>query len=258
MEISIRHLDHTYPGQPPKAALQDICLEIPSGQFVALIGPSGCGKSTLLRLIADLLHPTSGAILIDGRSPQAVKAARETAWMAQSPALLPWLTGRQNVELAAHFSNPTRKNAASPHSALTRVGLADLNGEYPVQLSGGMQQRLALARLLVQNAQLWLMDEPFAALDEITRESLAGELIDIWTPQRPTVVWVTHNIYEAVRMADRIVVFSAGPGKITADIPIPLERPRREDSPTFQHILQQARTALQQAAHNVATGGPHA
>lgn len=247
MNIQIRKLTHQYPGKPPKTALLNLQAAIPSGQFVALVGTSGCGKSTLLRLIANLLTPTDGTVLLDGVSPVDMKKTRQTAWMAQSPALLPWLTARENIELAQRFTNPKENRRTSTSEALERVGLGTLNGEYPAALSGGMQQRVALARLLVQNASLWLMDEPFAALDEITRETLSSELLDIWTPTRPTVLWVTHNIFEAIRLADRILVFTPGPGSIAADIDIPLPRPRRDTGPEFQNYLIKTRDALKQA-----------
>lgn len=245
MQIKISALTHTFPGSPPKTVLDTIETEINSGEFTALVGPSGCGKTTLLRLIADLLQPSSGEIRINGHTPAEIRTARQSAWMAQSPALLPWLSARQNVSLAVQFA---KKNGDAPEIALARVGLHDLNGEFPAQLSGGMQQRVALARLLVQNCPLWLMDEPFAALDEITRENLAGQLASIWAAQQPTVVWVTHNIYEAIRLADRVLVFSAAPGRIIADIAIRLPRPRNEADAEFQALLLEIRSALQQAA----------
>lgn len=248
MSIEIQELTHQFPGKPSKTALLNLQASIPSGQFVALVGTSGCGKSTLLRLIANLLTPTAGIIELDGISPVEMKKSRQTAWMAQSPALLPWLTARENIELAQRFTNPYQSRRTSTSDALERVGLGTLNGEYPAALSGGMQQRVALARLLVQNATIWLMDEPFAALDEITREILSSELLDIWTPTRPTVLWVTHNIFEAIRLADRVLVFTPGPGTIAADINIQLPRPRQDMDPEFQRYLVKTREVLKQAA----------
>jgi NitT/TauT family transport system ATP-binding protein len=245
MRVVIQSLQHTFNRpRPPRRALEDITVEIPSGQFAAIIGPSGCGKSTLLRLIGDLLPSSRGRILLDGHSPGEMRKARRIAWMAQSPALLPWLTARENVSLAQQFMPANGHQRISPEDALKRVGLGDAAAAYPFSLSGGMQQRLALARLLALDAGVWLMDEPFAALDELTREHLAGELLEMWQPLKPTVLWVTQNIYEAVRLADRVLVLSPAPGRITADLRIDLPRPRIEVDPGFQTVLQTIRAAL--------------
>lgn len=245
MQIEVSSLSHTYPGKPARPALAGLDLNIPSGQFVALIGPSGCGKSTFLRIAANLLAPTKGNIRIDGRTPAEVNAARQVAWMAQSPALLPWLTARENVSLARRFLNG-QNGGISAAEALERVGLTGQADAYPFTLSGGMQQRLALARLLIQPAGLWLMDEPFAALDEITRERLAQELLQLWQPLRPTVLWVTHHIHEALRLADRVLVLSVSPGRLIADVPVELPRPRSENDPLFQAALSRLRACLAQ------------
>ena len=245
MDIRVETLTHVFTnGKPQRTALEEINFEVKTGQFVALIGPSGCGKSTLLRLAGDLLQPTCGTITLDGRKPAEMRAAHEIAWMAQSPALLPWLDARQNVALAQRFMPANRRPRLSVDQVLDRVGLSDAASAFPFSLSGGMQQRLALARLLALEAGLWLMDEPFAALDEITREHLTTELLDLWQPLHPTVLWVTHNIYEALRLADRILVFSPSPGRIAADLTIDFPRPRSEDNPQFQLTLAALRTAL--------------
>lgn len=249
VNISIKALTHSFKnGVPHRTALADLNLEFLTGKFTAIIGPSGCGKSTLLRLVADLIQPTQGSILLNGKSTRTMRQAGEIAWMAQSPALLPWLSAVENVTLAQKFQEPKRKPRLSALDALHRVGLADVATAYPFTLSGGMQQRLALARLLALDAELWLMDEPFAAVDEITRERLASELLDLWQPLRPTVLWVTHNIYEALRLADRILVFTPSPGKIAADLVIDLPRPRREDDPGFQKNINLLRSLM--ASHN--------
>mgnify|MGYP005834137257 FL=1 len=244
MRVEINALSHTFFNPQPRPALLNLNLSIPSGQFVAVIGPSGCGKSTLLRLIASLIQPTHGSIWLDGKTPAQANAARQVAWMAQSPALLPWLTAEQNIALARKLLATRLNHQMSVEQALRRVGLQQAARAYPFTLSGGMQQRLALARLLIQNAGLWLMDEPFAALDEITRENLTRELLELWQPAQPTVLWVTHNIYEAVRLADRVIILSAAPGQIIADVPVDLPHPRAEDSFTFQALLKQLRVAL--------------
>lgn len=247
MYVSVRGLQHVYPGPPPRPALGEVSLEVDTGRFVAIIGPSGCGKSTLLRLIAGLLEPQQGSIHL--RQPGHGHAGgasvyRRVAWMAQSPALLPWLSARDNVALAQRFHRNGASPRLSPEEALQRVGLSDAAGAYPFMLSGGMQQRLALARTLSLDAGLWLMDEPFASLDELTRERLTRELEDLWAPLRPTVLWVTHNIHEAIRLADQALVFSQRPGRFVANLPIELPRPRRESSAGFQALLAKLRAAL--------------
>jgi NitT/TauT family transport system ATP-binding protein len=244
MQVVIHALEHTFPGKPPRHALNDLSIDIPSGTFTAVVGPSGCGKSTLLRLVAGLLSPQTGKVRLNGKPVTDPAIARKVAWMSQSPALMPWLTARANVALAQRFHTNGHPLRLSPDEALQRVGLADATGAYPFMLSGGMQQRLALARTLTIDAELWLMDEPFAALDELTRERLTHELAQLWEPLRPTVLWVTHNIYEALRLADRVLVFSQQPGRLIADIPVSLPRPRIESDVEYQRLLAALRTAL--------------
>jgi NitT/TauT family transport system ATP-binding protein len=240
MDILIDSLTHTFPNRP---ALDDISLRVPAGQFVAIVGPSGCGKSTLLRLCANLLRPTAGKILLGGLTPAGAVSARRIAWMAQSPALLPWRTARANVALAGHFLPPDSARLSAAE-ALALVGLSDSAAAYPFMLSGGMQQRVALARTLTMPAGLWLMDEPFAALDELTRERLTTELLDLWQPYRPTVLWVTHNLTEALRLADRVLVLSDRPAHLTADISVSLPRPRDDSAPDFLALLKTLRKVL--------------
>jgi NitT/TauT family transport system ATP-binding protein len=244
MQVVIHALEHTFPGKPPRHALNELSIDIPSGTFTAVVGPSGCGKSTLLRLVAGLLSPQTGKVRLNGKPVTDPAIARKVAWMSQSPALMPWLTARANVALAQRFHTNGHPLRLSPDEALQRVGLADATGAYPFMLSGGMQQRLALARTLTIDAELWLMDEPFAALDELTRERLTHELAQLWEPLRPTVLWVTHNIYEALRLADRVLVFSQQPGRLIADIPVSLPRPRIESDVEYQRLLAALRTAL--------------
>ncbi len=244
MHISVQHLTHTYPGKPSRQALLDLSFEVAPGEFAAIVGPSGCGKSTLLRLAAALLRPTGGQLLLDGVPPQQAARAHRVAWMAQSPALLPWLAARDNVALAQKFHRRDRPPRLSPEEALQMVGLSDAAGVHPLTLSGGMQQRLALARTLTLDADLWLMDEPFSSLDELTREQLSAELLALWQPLRPTVLWVTHNIYEALRLADRVLVLSPRPAALQADFPVLLPRPRQENDPAFQSLLAELRRAL--------------
>ncbi len=244
--IEFSQVSHQYLNGHLVHALQAINLTIHSGQFIALIGPSGCGKSTLLRLTANLIEPSSGQISIHGESPQQAILNKRIAWMAQQPALLPWLSVQKNIELALKFQKHLAPPPEKVQQALEAVQLTDAAQQFPNTLSGGMQQRLALARLLVQEADTWLMDEPFAALDELTRESLTSKLFQLWSSYQPTVLWVTHNIHEAVKLADRILVFSPQPGRISADLPLQLAHPRREDSSEFQTALNHLRKILHQ------------
>ena len=219
---------------------------VESGEFLAIIGPSGCGKSTLLRIIAGLIQPCKGNVALDDQSPREVRLSRRIAWMAQQPAMLPWLTAHDNIALASRFLPAGESPRMSPEKALERVHLSHVEAGYPFTFSGGMQQRLALARLLVLNVPLWLMDEPFAALDEITREQLTRELADLWQPLQPTVLWVTHHIHEALRLADRVLLLSSSPGHVAADIPVNLTRPRIEASEDFQRLVQSVHDQLEQ------------
>lgn len=242
--VSITSLSHVYNGKSQLHALDGITLDIAPGQFTAVIGPSGCGKSTLLRLLAGLIKPTAGEIYINGMVPAQAAAAHHLVWMAQKPALLPWLTVEGNLQLARRMQAGGKLRNYSNTDILTMVGLSESAEQYPHQLSGGMQQRLALARLMVVDAPLWLMDEPFAALDELTRDSITSEFAALWRLSKPAVLWVTHNIHEAIRLADRILVMSARPGRIISDLSIDLTQPRTESSCEFQNLLTDIRLIL--------------
>ncbi len=246
MQISIQSISHQYFNGKTTHALEDIHLDILQKQFVALIGPSGCGKSTLIRLIAHLISPSQGKISIGKFDPKQAIENGQVAWMAQSPALLPWLTVAGNLRLAERFQRGKGRQQLSVEQVLERVGLADAADQHPYALSGGMQQRLALARLLLQDAPIWLMDEPFAALDELTRERLTDELFSLWKDFSPTVMWITHNIHEAIKLSDRIIVFSEKPGTIIADVPNTIPHPRVESNPDFQELLSKLRHILHQ------------
>lgn len=235
-------------------ALRPLDLDIAAGSFVAVVGPSGCGKSTLLRLLAGLERPTDGAIAIGPVDPDQARRRGQVGWMAQRPALLPWATALDNVTLARRLTGGSASlgsDEPSPAELLDLVGLHDAHGHLPGALSGGMGQRVALARTLAQGACLWLMDEPLAALDELTREAVADDLLMIWTRRRPTVVWVTHHLGEAVALADRVVVLSPRPGRVVADIAVPLPRPRDPTAARTQSLVRRVRTALDTPA-----GGP--
>lgn len=225
-------------------ALAPLSLTIETGSLVGIIGPSGCGKSTLLRLVADQIVPSTGTILLDGAPPTTARRRKAIGWMAQNPALLPWRTVLDNVRLPLMVNHQHGRAALAPAELLAMVGLADFADAYPGILSGGMQQRVALARTLVTGAPLWLMDEPFAALDELTREVLADEVLELWGRFRPTVLWVTHNIGEAVRLADRVVVMTDRPGRIRATVDVPLPRPRDDTTPEAATIIRRLRALL--------------
>jgi NitT/TauT family transport system ATP-binding protein len=207
-------------------ALEGIDLEVPDGQFVSLVGPSGCGKSTLLSLVAGLRPPTRGAVLCDGVRITA-PIPRKVGMIFQEANLLPWLSAVDNVAFPLKLRRvpkPERLQAAARMLELT--GLAGFEDRLPHQLSGGMKQRVAIARGLVQNPAVLLMDEPFASLDEQTRMVLGDELLRIWSETRKTVLFVTHSLNEAVYLADRVIVLSARPGRIVDDVAVDLPRPR--------------------------------
>ncbi len=207
-------------------ALDGIDLDVPDSQFVSVVGPSGCGKSTLLSLVAGLRQPSSGSVLCDGELITA-PMPRKVGMIFQEANLLPWLSAIDNVAFPLKLRRvprPERLEAAARMLELT--GLAGFESRLPHQLSGGMKQRVAIARGLVQNPAVLLMDEPFASLDEQTRMVLGDELLRIWSETRKTVLFVTHSLHEAVYLADRVIVLSARPGRIVDDVPVSLPRPR--------------------------------
>ena len=224
-------------------ALDAIDLEIPKGAFVSLIGPSGCGKSTLLRLIGDLTQATGGTIEVNGKSAHRARLDRDYGIVFQSPVLFDWRTVERNVELPLEMSAIDRRARAERARAM--LALVELSGSekrYPWQLSGGMQQRVAIARALSFEPALLLMDEPFGALDEMTRERLNLELLGIWRKTGTTIVFVTHSIPEAVFLSTRVVVMSARPGRIIDVIEVDLPQPRndltREDERYFAFVTR--------------------
>jgi NitT/TauT family transport system ATP-binding protein len=234
--VSVKNVNKVFGSSDSEqvVALQDINLEIGANEFVSLIGPSGCGKSTLLRLIADLLSPTSGQLLINGKPPRQARLDRDYGFVSQAPTLYEWRSVSQNVELPLEVMGvPRQKRAERARDMLKLVELEKFGRHYPWQLSGGMQQRVAIARALAFQPALLLMDEPFGALDEFTRERMNMELLKIWGQAGGTVIFVTHSIAEAVFLSSRVVVMSPRPGRITHVLAIDLPRPRtfetRED-----------------------------
>jgi sulfonate transport system ATP-binding protein len=204
-------------------ALSDLHLSVEQGEILAIVGGSGCGKSTLLRLIAGLDLPSSGNVDLDGTPVAAPRA--EIGMVFQEPRLMPWLTIDQNVAFGIRHL-PAAECAARVAEALARVGLASHAGHWPRELSGGQAQRVALARALVGRPRVLLLDEPFSALDALTRADLQDHLLDLWAYDRPTMILVTHDIEEALVLADRVVVMQPGPGRIRSEFTPPLARPR--------------------------------
>jgi NitT/TauT family transport system ATP-binding protein len=248
----LNHLDVVFPTAAGSlTALHDVSLRVEAGAFAAIVGPSGCGKSTLLRAVGGLLPPTAGSISVSGTSPEQARQQRMASFVFQQPVLLPWYTAQQNVELPLRLSGvprPRRREVSSDY--LNLVGLSDFAGAYPWQLSGGMQQRVAIARALATEPAVLLMDEPFGALDEITRERLNGELLRIWTQRRTTVLFVTHSLMEAAYLADRVLIFSAQPGRLLDDVATGFARPRPPDlleRETFLRCVADLRRRLHQS-----------
>ena len=215
------------PGQPQTIALEGIDLDIYPGTFVSLIGPSGCGKSTLLRIIGDLVTPTTGTVLVKDKTARQARLDREYGMVFQSPTLFEWRTVQQNVELPLEVMKISRaERARRAAKMLELVALGGFARHYPWQLSGGMQQRVSIARALAFDPALLLMDEPFGALDEMTRERMNVELLKIWSRTNTTILFVTHSIPEAVFLSTHVVVMSARPGRVTRLIAIDLPHPR--------------------------------
>jgi NitT/TauT family transport system ATP-binding protein len=226
--VSVRGLVKRFAGAGGiQTALEGIDLEVRANEFVSLLGPSGCGKTTLLRIIGGLVPPSGGEVTIDGESVPDALRARKFGFVFQDATLLPWRTAADNAALLLDVTGQ-RERRDVVASLLETVGLAGFEQHYPAQLSGGMRQRVALARALALSPEILLMDEPFAALDAITRDRMADELLRIWDGSR-SVVFVTHSIPEAVLLSDRVAVMSARPGRIVADVTIDLPRPRDGD-----------------------------
>ena len=229
-------------------ALKEIDLQIEQNDFISLIGPSGCGKSTLLRVVGDLIQPTSGMATVNGKSARQARLDQDYGIVFQAATLYDWRTVAKNVQLPLELMQFSRtEKDRRTQAMLALVELTDFAAHYPWQLSGGMQQRVAIARALSFEPSILLMDEPFGALDEMTRERLNLELLNIWRKTNTTVLFVTHSITEAVFLSTRVIVMSARPGRITADIAIDLPQPRNAETRSnvrFFELETQVREAL--------------
>ena len=222
-------------------AIDRIDLEVQEGEFVSIVGPSGCGKTTFLKIVDGLIPPTGGELRLDGR--RITEPSRDRALVFQDASLFPWYTVVRNVAYGLECQGVSAKEAQRRAEPFIRmVGLSGFEHHYPYELSGGMQQRVNLARALSVDPELLLMDEPFASLDAQTREVMQAELLDIWSQSRKTVLFITHQINEAIYLSDRVVVMGARPGRIIADLPVELPRPRTlevKHEPRFVALEQQ-------------------
>jgi NitT/TauT family transport system ATP-binding protein len=248
--VSIRAVDKVFnPGSTDRIeALRGIDLEVAPGEFVSLLGPSGCGKSTLLRIVGDLVTPSAGVVEVNGKPAHQARLDRDYGIVFQQATLYDWRSVLRNVELPLEImGRPKDEREARARQMLDLVQLGDFAARFPYQLSGGMQQRVAIARALSFEPAILLMDEPFGALDEMTRERMQAEVLRIWTQTGTTVIFVTHSIPEAVFLSSRVVVMSARPGRIAGIVEIDLPQPRDEvtrEHPHFYEKLTEVRETL--------------
>ena len=247
-DVSVRF----FSGARSVTALMDVSLDLREGEFLSLLGPSGCGKSTFLRVVADLVRPSSGSLTVLGVTPEQARLRRDIGFVFQDPALLPWRTALQNVELPLEVARDriktTKSPRASPMELLQLVGLKGFESAYPHELSGGMRQRVSIARALVSSPSVLLMDEPFGALDEITRDRLNEELLRLWRELGMTVLFVTHSIYEAAFLGQRVMMLATNPGRVREIVPINLPAHRtlaERETPEFVKITAYLRRVLE-------------
>ena len=233
-------------------ALQNLSVDVGAGEFLTLLGPSGCGKSTLLRVVADLIAPTQGSAEVLGATPSVARLRRDIGFVFQDPALLPWRSALQNVELplevARNKTQSSKKARATPRELLELVGLKGAENAYPHELSGGMRQRVSIARALVSDPRILLMDEPFGALDEITRDRLNEELRRVWKELGMTILFVTHSIYEAAYLGQRVMMMAANPGRVQELVKVDLPEDRTlavRETPEFVSLTAYLRRILE-------------
>lgn len=250
-DISIKNVSMIFKNNKGEetAALDNVSINIKEGEFISLLGPSGCGKSTLLRIVADLLAPTSGSVTIAGKTPREVRLQHQYGIVFQNPVLYDWRNIRKNICLPLELMKMSKKEQLErSDKMLDLVGLSEYANHYPFELSGGMQQRVGIARALAIKPQILLMDEPFSALDEFTREKLNEDLLRIWRKTNKTVLFVTHNIPESVFLSDRVCVLSPHPGRLSAIVDIDLPRPRvaeMRETPEFHALVSKIRNSFE-------------
>jgi len=242
--LALDHVGVEWPGAtagaPPYVAVDDVSLSVARGEFVSVVGPTGCGKSTLLNVAAGLLAPTSGDVLVGGERLSGLN--RRAGYLFQADALMPWRNARENVEAGLIFAGATRDEARErAEQWLRRVGLSGFGDRYPHELSGGMRKRVGLAQVLILQPEILLMDEPFSALDVQTRQLMENELLDLWSAERRSVVFITHDLEEAIALSDRIVLLSAGPatrpiGEFAIDLPRPRDVAEIRLTPRFLEL----------------------
>ncbi len=250
-EIMLRDIGMVYRTNDGRdvTALTGVTLDIKKGEFVSLVGPSGCGKTTLLRIIADLLQPTSGDIKIAGETPREARLKRRYGIVFQNAVLYEWRTVKKNIMMPLEIMHvPLKEREERAMKMLELVGLTEFANHYPNQLSGGMQQRVGIARALAIQPEILLMDEPFSALDEFTREKLHVDLLKIWRKTNKTIIFVTHNIQESVFLSDKVCVLSPHPGRLSAVVDITLPRPRTmemKSTPEFTELVAKVRNSFE-------------
>ena len=244
--LEVRELSKIYcSGHDSVPAIGRVSFSVARGEFVAIIGPSGCGKSTLLKIIGDLLEPSAGFVSVDGLPAREARLKGMFSFVFQNPVLLPWRRVIDNARLPLEI---LKRHSRDPEQLLEMVGLEGFEERYPKELSGGMQHRAALARALTFDPQLLLMDEPFGALDEFTRDALNHQLLDIWRQTGVTILFVTHGIGEALFLADRVIVLSARPATLREAFEVPFPRPRQDslkETQQFQEVVKSLREKLE-------------
>jgi NitT/TauT family transport system ATP-binding protein len=256
-DISVDHLSVRYRTKGSSvAALEDVSINIPRNSFVSIVGPSGCGKTTLLKVLSGVLRPSSGDVMFDGRPLAEADLSGKIGYVFQRPLLLPWRTALDNVALTLEIARKELGQDARFAEAkkwLALTGLAGFEDRLPNELSGGMQQRVSLCRALAFNPPILMMDEPFAALDEITRETMQEELLRLWNITESSVIFITHSISEAVLLSERIIIMTARPGRVDEIIDVPFSRPRGEDlrgSAAFTEMVQYIRHKLRNSQNS--------